>query len=106
MKLYGGLLIVSLLVTAGCGDGDADKKGLGEQVGDAISDTQLMREASAAVNQITRNAADCDAVRSSIDDVNRKLDEVGAKIQTNAGKTTLETLRKQAKRVAEACGVI
>ena len=99
-------MFVSLLVTTGCGDDDADKKGLGQQVGDMISDTRLMKEANAAVNQIVRNATDCEVVKASIDEVNRKLDEVAAKIQTATGRTTLETLRKQAERVAEMCGVI
>ena len=105
MKLCGGLLVVFLLVTAGCSDEDAEEKGLGQQVGDTISDTRLMKEANAAVNQIIRNAADCEVVKASIDDVNRKLDEVAAKIHTATGMTMLETLRKQAKKVTDTCGV-
>jgi hypothetical protein len=103
VRTYLRLLAVSLILLASCNDG-ADKGVMEGQVDEVVSDTQVMKEAVSAANRITRNATDCDAVRSNIEEVNRKLDEVEARLQTAAGRTSMQALRTQVKRVADACG--
>lgn len=105
MGKWTGLVAVSLLLAASC-SGSNGSGNLGEQVGEAVSDNQLMKEAQAAANQIIRNATDCEAVKSNIEEVNRKLDEVEAELQTGTGRTALQSMRKQVKNVAEACGAL
>ncbi len=53
-----------LFVATACGDGE---KGLGEQLGGAISDIDVVKEAEAAANKIIRNASDCEFVKSEVD---------------------------------------
>ncbi len=88
-------------VATACGDGE---KGLGEQVGSAISDIHVVKEAEAAANKIIRNASDCEFVRAEVEGVVQTLDDVESEIQTATGRTTMDTLRVQVRRAAEACG--
>jgi hypothetical protein len=106
MKFGIGLLAVFLLFTTACGDENKGEGTLGQQASEVVADTQAIKEAEASANQILRNATDCETVKSSIDEVNRTLDEVEGKLQTATGRTSLETLRKQVRRVAEACGAM
>ena len=101
MKYAIRLCAFLLFVAAGCGDGE---RSLGEQGGAAISDTRAVEEAQAAANKIVRNASDCELVKAEIDGVIQTLDSVDADIQTKTGRTTMDTLREQVRRVAEACG--
>ncbi len=105
MRTWMRLLVPCLLVVASCGNG-SDEGGLGDQVSDVVTDTELMREANAAANQIIRNQTDCEVVKSSIEEVRQKLDEVENKLQTSAGRTAVQPLRKQVNTIAEACGVL
>jgi hypothetical protein len=105
MKTWVRLLVPCLLVVASCSNG-SDEGGFGDQVSDVVTDTELMREANAAANQIIRNQTDCDVVKSSIEEVRQKLDEVESKLQTSAGRTAVQPLRKQVNTIAEACGVL
>ena len=95
------LVLCAVWMSAGCGGEAKDETG----VSIAVGDTQLVREAQSAANGILRSASDCTAVEASYPDVRAKLDDVESRIQTEAGRTTLETLRKQVGTVAEACGV-
>jgi len=62
-----------LSVATACGDGE---KGLGEQVGAAISDIDVVKEAEAAANKIIRNASDCEFVKAEVEGVVQTLDDV------------------------------
>ena len=104
MHTWMRLLVPCLLVIASCSDG-SNEGNLGDQVSDVVTDTELMREANTAANQIIRNQTDCELVKSSIEEVRQKLDEVESKLQTSAGRTAVQPLRKQVNTIAEACGV-
>jgi hypothetical protein len=98
---------LSLLLLAGC-EGEVVDFGeplqIGEQGGAAIGDSDLMKEATSIANRVIRNGADCEAVKANIQEVNRKLDEIEAKLQTGTGKTAIEATRNQVKNIADACG--
>lgn len=106
MKLSACLLALLILTAASCSDGSNGEGGLGQQVGEIVSDTKVLKEAQAAANQIIRNQTDCEVVKSNIDDVNRKLDEAEKQVQTATGRTTLAALKKQVKNIAETCGAM
>jgi hypothetical protein len=93
------LLALSALL-AGCGEADKSAQG----VVTAVGDTNVVRDAQAAANELIRNASDCERVKSLYPEVTAKLDAADGNIQSEAGRTTMETLRKQVGTVAEACG--
>jgi hypothetical protein len=97
------LLAVSFAF-AGCGKGEQPAaKDIGQQTADVAADTALMREASAAVNEVVRNATDCEAARAAIPAANAKLDDADRRVRTATGRTTLDGLRQQVKRVEQLC---
>ena len=82
----------------------AEKPGdLGTQVGDAGADTKTMAEANEAAGTVIRAGGDCDAVKAALPNTNAKLDDVEKRIRTATARTTLESLRTQVRRFAEAC---
>ena len=104
MKIGACLFAVILLVTSSCSDGN--EGGLGQQAGEAITDTRVLEEAQDAANQIIRNQTDCESVKANIAEANRKLDEAARKVQTVTGRTTLDALKKQVRNIAETCGAM
>lgn len=94
---------VTLVLTAGCGGGGGNDAG--SATTKIVSDTAVMKEAEAAANEVIRSTGDCDAVRAAYADAIAKLDEVESRVQTQAGRTTLQTLRKQVTTAGEACGI-
>lgn len=102
MKMAACFVALLLLVTVSC---KKDDGALGEQVAATVTDSRALEEAQDAANQVIRNQTDCEAVKANIDDVRRKLDEAEGKLKTSTGKTTLATLKKQVKNIAETCGV-
>jgi len=96
-----GLMILLVSALIGCGG----EGGIGEeQVGEVVSDASLMKEATAAANDIIRNQTDCEAVKSNVGDVNEKLDTIATQIQTSTAETSLAALRRQVSTIADACG--
>lgn len=66
-------------------------------------DQEIMRGASAAANEVVRSATDCEAARPLIPEAYRKLEEAEARVQAEASRQILQTLRTQVDRVAELC---
>lgn len=98
------LLLVPLLVPAGCGKKSKDDpKDLGEQMRDVEVDTQVMRDAQAAVNEVIRAAGDCETAKPTIAAALMKLDEAERNIRTAAGNQSLGTMRKQVRQVQDMC---
>jgi hypothetical protein len=99
------LLAVALLplMLAGCKKSKDEPKDLGEQMRDVEVDTQVMRDAQAAVNEVIRAAGDCETAKPAIAAAMMKLDEVEPHVRTAAGNQTLGTLRKQVRQVQDMC---
>jgi hypothetical protein len=93
------LLLLTLPLAVACSGGSD----LGEAAGKAGGDTQLVKDAQAAVNAVVRNAADCSAARAAWPEAQRKLDAADKAVQTPTGQTTLSMLRKQAKNIIDNC---
>lgn len=103
------LVVAVTAVAMGCGGGKGQPtpspgaKDVGDAMADTTWDTQVLREASAAANEVIRNAADCAAARPIIDEANAKLDAAAPRLRTITGHATLDALRKQVARVADLC---
>jgi hypothetical protein len=100
-----GTWLLAVLLAAACG-GKKDEppaKDIGQQTADITADTQTLREANAAVNEVVRNATDCEAAKPAMAAADAKLDEVSPRVRTATGRQTLEALRSQVAKVKEVC---
>jgi hypothetical protein len=98
--------IVLALALAGCGavkDEESRQKNIGQQTADISSDTRVLGDASAAVNDVIRVQDDCDAARPLIPKANAALETASARIRTVTGKTTLDGLKSQLRTIALNC---
>ena len=76
---------------------------VGKDTANIASDTEVLREASAAANVVVRAAGDCEAVKAGLDEARRGLDDAEARVTTATGKTTLDALRKRLEDIADTC---
>ena len=76
---------------------------IGDQTARIASDTRVLQDAQSSVNEVVRNAPDCEVAKASMAEANRKLEEAAGKVQTATGRTTLEAMRQQVRRVADLC---
>ena len=102
MRALVAVALVALLGTA-CKEKELPKEGLGQDTADITADTSTLREAQGAVNEVIRNAGDCEAAKPHIAVAQSKLDDAARNIRTVSGRTTLEALQKQLRNVAENC---
>jgi hypothetical protein len=102
VRALAAVVLVAALGIA-CKEKELPKEGLGQRTAEITADTSVLRDAQGAVNEVLRNAGDCDAARPHIAVARTKLSEAGAKIQTIAGRTTLDALQKQLNDVAQNC---
>jgi hypothetical protein len=94
--------LLALFGTA-CKEKELPKEGLGQNTADITSDTSVLREAQGAVNEVVRNAGDCEMAKPHIATATVKLDDAEKNLRTVSGRTTLDALRKQLRTVAENC---
>jgi hypothetical protein len=105
MKRVKGVFTVVALLAAACGGEEKPTPDIGQAAAEIVSDTEVLKEAQAAANDLIRSAPECEAVTALFAEVKRKLDEAAARVQTEAGRTTLQALRSRIKPIGEACGV-
>lgn len=91
-------LAASLLVAACQDEGQA-----GKDAAKIASDTEVLREASAAVNVVVRQAGDCEAMKDSLPEARSSLDAAAERVVTATGRTTLDALRKRLEGIADTC---
>jgi hypothetical protein len=82
----------------------AEKPGdLGTATANIVADTATLREAQGAVNEVVRNAGDCEAAKPAIPEANRKVEEAAGRVRTAAGRATLDALRNRLNAIAQSC---
>ena len=86
------------LALAACGTTDPAK-----DTAHVGSDTEVLREASAAVNEVVRQTGDCEAMKQALEAARSRLDEAAGEVKTVAGQATLDALRKRLEGQAEVC---
>lgn len=91
-------LAVGLLVAACQGEDQA-----GKDAAKIASDTDVLREASAAVNVVVRQAGDCEGVKAGLEEARQSLADASERVSTATGRTTLEALRKRLEGIADTC---
>jgi hypothetical protein len=93
------VLVVGLLALALGGCEDKNKKAI-EKIG---HDEELLRKVGAAVNEVLRNAADCDAAKPLMTEAYQRIEEARGQAVVAASQPTLDALKSQVDRVAQAC---
>jgi len=91
------------LMLVGCKKSKDEPKTIGDQMRDVEVDTQVMRDAQAAVNEVIRASSDCELAKPAIAAANMKLDEAARSIRTAAGNNSLATMRKQVQTAQDLC---
>lgn len=102
-------LVLAAAVAVACGGGKASpspspsSKPLGDAMADTTWDTNVLREASAAANEVVRGAGDCASVRPIIAEAKARLAEAEPRLRTVTGRATLDALRRQVAKVEDLC---
>jgi len=89
--------VLCALAVVGCED---RRKQAIERIG---SDEAILKKANGAVNEVIRNAADCEAAKPLLKEAYERIDEARSQVTLNASRQTLEALKVQVDRVAQVC---
>jgi hypothetical protein len=67
------------------------------------ADNEVVKAASAAANEVVRNATDCGVAKPLIPEAYRQIDEARQNAKAQASHQILDTLKSQVDRVAQLC---
>ena len=95
MKRALGALIISLACLA-CEEKQKAMENL-------AADQEVMKAASAAANEVVRNATDCAVAKPLVPEAYRQIDEARKNARAAASQQILDTLKAQVDRVAQLC---
>jgi hypothetical protein len=95
MKRALGVLVVSLALVA-CEEKQKAMENLG-------ADQEVVKQASAAANEVVRNATDCAAAKPLIPEAYRQIEEARGRAKAATSQQMLDTLKTQVDRVAQLC---
>jgi hypothetical protein len=95
MKRALGVLVLALAF-AGC---EQKQKGMEN----LAHDQEVMKIASAAANEVVRNATDCTVAKPLVPEAYRQIDEAKKNARAGASQQILDTLKAQVDRVAQLC---
>lgn len=66
-------------------------------------DSEIMRKAGAAVNEVIRNSTDCEAAKPLLVEAYRGIEDARREVKAPASQQTLNALQAQVDRVKEVC---
>lgn len=93
------LLLWGLVVVALAGCQDKRQKAI-EKVGE---DEAILKKVNGAVNEVIRNAADCEVAKPAMKEAYGRIDEARAQVTLAASQQTLDALKVQVDRIAQVC---
>jgi len=97
--MKGRVLVVGLLALALAACEDRNKKAI-EKI---AHDEEILRRVGLAVNEVIRNAADCEVAKPLMAEAYQRIEDARGKVTGPASPQTLETLKTQVDRVAQVC---
>ena len=97
--MNGRLVIVGLVALALGGCEYRHKKAI-EKIG---NDEEILRKVGASVNEVLRNASDCDVAKPLMTEAYQRIEDAGREVSAPASRPTLDALKSQVDRVAQAC---
>lgn len=74
-----------------------------KQMENLATDNQVVKAASAAANDVVRNATDCSVAKPLIPEAYKQIDEARKNVKAAASQQILDTLKAQVDRVAQLC---
>ncbi len=95
----GRMVVAGLLALALAGCEDRRQKAI-ERIG---HDEETLRRVGAAVNAVVRASADCEVAKPLLVEAYQRIEEARSELSAPASQKTLDALKSQADRVAEAC---
>lgn len=66
-------------------------------------DEEAIKKASGAVNAVIRNSTDCTVAKPLLPEAYQRIEEARAEVSVPATQQTLDALKAQVDRVAQAC---
>ncbi len=93
------LLVVSLVAVLTVGCENPRKKAI-ERID---VDKEILGKANGAVNEVIRNAADCEVAKPLMAEAYQRLDEARREARLAASQRTLDVLKTQLDRMAQVC---
>ena len=66
-------------------------------------DQELLRKTGAAVNEVLRNAADCEVAKPLLTEAYQRIEDAREEANAAASQPMLDALKSQVDRVAQAC---
>ncbi len=93
------ILALALLALVASGCEDRRKKAI-EKVD---HDQEALRKAGAAVNEVIRNAPDCEVAKPLIPEAYQRIEDARKQVSVPASQETLDALKVQVDRVAQVC---
>ncbi|MGE5127054.1 MAG: hypothetical protein ACM3PV_12245 [Betaproteobacteria bacterium] len=93
------LLVFVLVAAAVLGCQDRRKQAI-EKIG---QDEAILKKVNGAVNEVIRNAADCEAAKPLLTEAYGRINEARAQLTLGASQQTLDALKVQVDRVAQVC---
>src|SRR5512147_2808708 len=97
--MKGRWLVVAVLALAAAGCEDRRKKAI-EKVD---HDQEVLRKAGAAVNEVIRNSPDCEVAKPLVVEAYQRIEDARREVSVPASQQTLDALKAQVDRVAQAC---
>ena len=92
-------MVVGLLALAVGGCEDRNKKPI-EKIG---HDEEILSKVGAAVNEVIRNAADCEVAKPLLTEAYQRIEDARLEVVVPASRPTLDALKSQVDRAAQAC---
>jgi hypothetical protein len=96
MKRAWGAVAVLALLAVGCEEKQKAMENL-------ATDNEVIKAASAAANEVVRNAPDCGVAKPLIPEAYKQIEEAKKNAKAAASQQILDTLKVQVDRVAQVC---
>jgi hypothetical protein len=74
-----------------------------KQMENLAADNQVVKAASAAANEVVRNATDCSVAKPLIPEAYKQIEEARTNAKAAASQQILDTLKTQVDHVAQLC---
>jgi hypothetical protein len=91
--------LVAALLTLACLGCEEKQK----QMENLAADNAVVKAASAAANEVVRNAPDCGVAKPLIPEAYKQIEEAKKNVKAAASQQILDTLKLQVDRVAQLC---